>query len=112
MFLRRQKGFEWVQYIMSGDGGSVIQSALTHGWNRYNRGRMDIDLDYLRRHYADLSDEALMEVDPSELVAEARRCYEEELARRRGTVRHTLPERESDWRADDSTNADWIADAT
>jgi hypothetical protein len=41
-----------------------------------------IDLEYLRRHYADLSDEALREIDRDDLVEAARRCYDEEVARR------------------------------
>ena len=44
---------------------------------------MKIDTEYLRRHYADLSDEALLEIDRSELVEGAQRCYDEEVARRR-----------------------------
>jgi hypothetical protein len=44
---------------------------------------MAIDLEHLRRHYADLSDEALMEVDASDLVDAARRCWEDEVARRK-----------------------------
>ncbi len=44
---------------------------------------MHIDLDYLRRHYASLSDDALLAVDETELVENARAVYEEELAHRR-----------------------------
>jgi hypothetical protein len=36
----------------------------------------------LRRHYASLSDEALREIDRSELVEAARACYDHELAQR------------------------------
>ncbi len=46
---------------------------------------MKIDTDYLRRHYAEISDEALREIDRSELVEAAQKCYDEELARRRST---------------------------
>ncbi len=44
---------------------------------------MPVDLEYLRRHYASLSDEALLELDRSELVETAQKCYDEELARRK-----------------------------
>jgi len=43
---------------------------------------LQIDLKYLRRHYASLSDEGLLAVDETELVDEARRIYDEELAGR------------------------------
>ena len=44
---------------------------------------MPVDLEYLRRHYASLSDEALNELDRTELVETAQKCYDEELARRK-----------------------------
>ncbi len=43
---------------------------------------MSVDLKSLRRHYADLSDEALAEIDRNDLVDAARQCYDEEVARR------------------------------
>lgn len=43
---------------------------------------MAIDPTYLRRHYASLSDEGLLEVDETELVDEARRIFDEEVAQR------------------------------
>jgi hypothetical protein len=43
---------------------------------------LQADPDYLRRHYASLSDEALRAIDRTDLVALAQRCYDEELARR------------------------------
>ncbi|HLW77563.1 MAG TPA: hypothetical protein VKS01_11275 [Bryobacteraceae bacterium] len=45
-----------------------------------------VDLEHLRRHYASLSDEALEEIDPGELVEEARALLEEEIAQRNLTV--------------------------
>jgi hypothetical protein len=44
---------------------------------------MPVDLAYLRRHYASLSDEALQELDRSELVETAQKCYDKELASRK-----------------------------
>jgi hypothetical protein len=36
----------------------------------------------LRRHYANLSDQALLDIDRTDLVAVAQKCYDEEVARR------------------------------
>jgi hypothetical protein len=44
---------------------------------------LQLDLAYLRRHYAGLSDESLLEIDRGELVEAAQKCYDEELARRK-----------------------------
>lgn len=43
---------------------------------------MPVDLEYLREHYASLSDEALLEIDREELVKAAQECYDDELGRR------------------------------
>jgi hypothetical protein len=43
---------------------------------------LKIDLEGLRRHYASLTDEALREIDRTELVDQARACYDEELSQR------------------------------
>ncbi len=43
---------------------------------------MEITREDLRRHYDSLSDEALLELDRSQLTDLARACYDEELARR------------------------------
>lgn len=43
---------------------------------------MDVTADDFRRHYESLSDEALLEIDSSELVKIARECLAEEVARR------------------------------
>ena len=55
---------------------------------------MKLDIDGIRRQYAELSDEALLEIEPADLVEAARRCYEEEVARRqlkRSAVEHAAP---------------------
>jgi len=44
---------------------------------------MPVDLEYLRRHYASLSDEALLALDRSELVETAQKCYDGEVVRRK-----------------------------
>ena len=43
---------------------------------------MKLDRNFLRQHYSSLSDEALLELDRSELVAEAQQIFEEELTQR------------------------------
>jgi hypothetical protein len=43
---------------------------------------MDVTAEDFRRHYALLSDEALLDIDPGELVELARNCHAEEVARR------------------------------
>src|SRR5215831_4120438 len=49
--------------------------------------------DELRRHYESLSDEELQEIDPAELTAVARECYDQEMARR-GTPEEIVVEGE------------------
>ena len=44
---------------------------------------MKVSVEDFRRQYADLSDEALLDVDRQDLVELARACYDEELARRK-----------------------------
>ncbi len=43
---------------------------------------VDVTAEDFRRHYESLSDEALLEIDTSELVELARNCHAEEVARR------------------------------
>jgi hypothetical protein len=43
---------------------------------------LEFDLEQLRRQYADLTDEALQEIDSDELVEAARSCYDGELRKR------------------------------
>ena len=78
---------------------------------------MQIDLEYLREHYASLSDEALAAIDRSELVEAAQRCYDEEVARREpapepdsGSVDEPPDDRAAANAGDDEPLA-WLADA-
>ena len=43
---------------------------------------MPVDPEYLRAHYASLSDEALLAINREELVKTAQQCYDNELAQR------------------------------
>jgi len=89
---------------------------------------LKIDLDYLRRHYASLSDDGLLEIDETELVDDARRIYDEEVAARGlerqgedgvadsgivtapGDADEESPDEESIEDADEEP--DWLGDAT
>lgn len=69
---------------------------------------MQIDPEEFRRHYASLSDEALLEIDRAELVDVAQHCYDEELAQR-GIV----SEPESTVAPEESaTHDEWVLAAT
>jgi hypothetical protein len=43
---------------------------------------MSVDPEHLRKHYASMSDDALLKVDRSDLVEVAQKCYDDELCRR------------------------------
>ena len=76
---------------------------------------MPVDLEYLRRHYASLSDEALLDLDRSELVETAQKCYDEELARRKplGATQpfDEAPDIESPL-LDGDNKLEWLSDAS
>lgn len=71
---------------------------------------MKVDTDYLRRHYAEISDEALREIDRTELVEAAQKCYDEELARRRSTPAPHAPPVTPDF-VEDEAGPDWLEGA-
>jgi hypothetical protein len=79
---------------------------------------MKLNTDDLRRHYASLSDEALREIDRSELVETARACYDYELAQRepgkvvRGSDPEGFDEEEMQEGLDQGGDTpDWAAEA-
>lgn len=85
---------------------------------------MQVDLAYLRRHYASLSDDALLAVNETELVDEARRIYDEEIAQRKlapvakrgsGDAGFVAPQidgpNEVDADLDGDPEPDWLGDA-
>jgi hypothetical protein len=51
-----------------------------------------LDLEDFRQHYASLSDNALLALDRDELVEEAQKCFDEELARRKLDIQTVGPE--------------------
>jgi hypothetical protein len=55
---------------------------------------MAVDLEYLRQHYASLSDEALLEINREELVQAAQNCYDDELRQRGLSSGHGIPDAE------------------
>lgn len=76
---------------------------------------MEIDREYLRQHYAALSDEALMETNRADLVEAAQQLYDDELQRRQlnavpvGPTRvysHDLPHRGPSFEADEKP--EWL----
>jgi len=76
---------------------------------------MPVDIEYLRKHYASLSDEALAAIDPADLVDAARACYNEELKRRDlGAVEEEADqvEYEDDELEAPEAHEDWLEDAT
>jgi hypothetical protein len=71
---------------------------------------LKVDTDYLRRHYAEISDEALREIDRTELVEAAQKCYDEEVARRRSTPAPTAAPVPLDF-VEDEDGPDWLEGA-
>jgi hypothetical protein len=74
------------------------------------------DTVYLRRHYASLSDEALLDVDETDLVEDARQIYDTELAQRGLTRQETRDDDDQDSEASPIDRAgdrkpDWLGDA-
>lgn len=69
---------------------------------------MAVDIEYLRRHYATLSDEALLAIERTELVPEARDCYDAEV---RGRDLGEPREHARGGRIDAEVDADWLEDA-
>ena len=59
----------------------VGKQVLVRWQARYNRP-VQIDREQLRRHYASLSDDSLLAIDPDELTEIAQGLYVEELAER------------------------------
>ncbi len=79
---------------------------------------MPIDPEYLREQYASLSDEALLEIHRVDLVQDAQRIYDEEVARRRPADGDIADEPSSPEAARvetkfalDDAEPDWLADA-
>jgi hypothetical protein len=77
---------------------------------------MQPDLEYLRRHYASLSDEALLEIDRAELVEAARSLYDQELVERklvtkRSTVRAPVDDPEAYVPPEGEELPEWAEDA-
>lgn len=68
---------------------------------------MKVDTDYLRRHYAEISDEALREIDRNELVEAAQKCYDEEVARRHSEPAAPAAPEPPDF-VEDEDGPDWL----
>ena|SRR5579862_4538598 len=76
---------------------------------------MAVDLTYLREHYASLSDQALRAIKRADLVEEAQRYYDDEVARRKLAARAAQsieePSPASETR-DLDDEPDWLDDAS
>jgi hypothetical protein len=73
---------------------------------------MPVDLEYLRHHYASLSDSALREINRAELVKEAQKIYDEELGRRDPIAPRVIePPKPSLPRSREGEKPDWLDDA-
>jgi hypothetical protein len=78
---------------------------------------MAADLQYLRQHYASLSDQALLEIKRADLVEAAQKLYDDEVARRKLTSRTARPSRPADESVEaeeelsgDGDEQDWSGD--
>ena len=77
---------------------------------------MRTDLEYLRRHYASLSDQALRAIDRTELTEEARHCYDVEVAQRKvvlqqnaATKTSAAPQEDPRWMEDGACVGSFVA---
>jgi hypothetical protein len=77
---------------------------------------MAVDIEYLRKHYASLSDEALEDINRADLVAAAQQCLDEELKRRDlDSSRYSTPSYKTgpdgdDDDAEEFDEPDWLED--
>jgi hypothetical protein len=71
---------------------------------------MRLDTEFLRRHYAEMSDEELREVNRDDLVEAARAIYDEEVAGRRESAEPAAVRRVAAPQ-DDEVELDWMEDA-
>jgi hypothetical protein len=71
---------------------------------------MQIDLEHLREEYASYSDEALLAINRADLIEDARRVYDEELASRQRAEKSLPPEDETGLSLQQG-DRDWLADA-
>jgi hypothetical protein len=72
---------------------------------------MPVDPEYLRQHYASLSDEALREINREELVKTAQQCYDYELGQREPASGRSVP-RADGHHADENAEVDHEAPGT
>ena len=72
---------------------------------------MQVDPEYLREHYAALSDEALFEIDRDELVETARQCYDYEVGQRQREQPAFEPEEQTHAPVVDGETPDWADEA-
>jgi hypothetical protein len=69
---------------------------------------MKLDTEFLRRHYAEMSDEELRSMDREDLVGAAQQIFDEEIARREAPGQ---PVRRPMVQPDEEVEPDWLEDA-
>ena len=72
---------------------------------------MQLDTEFLRRHYAEMSDEELQEINRDDLVEAARKIYDEELAGRKGAPPAAVRRPMAPGPEEEHEEADWMEDA-
>lgn len=70
---------------------------------------MQLDTEFLRQHYAAMSDEELREINREDLVEAARQIYDDEIAGRKASV--PAPVRRSAGPQEEEVELDWLDDA-
>jgi hypothetical protein len=70
---------------------------------------MQLDTEFLRQHYAAMSDEELREINREDLVEAARRIYDDEIAGRKAPA--PAPVRRASGPKDEEVELDWLDDA-
>jgi hypothetical protein len=70
---------------------------------------MQLDTEFLRQHYAAMSDEELREINREDLVEAARQIYDDEIAGRKAPA--PAPVRRSAGPQEEEVELDWLADA-
>lgn len=72
---------------------------------------MQLDREFLRRHYAEMSDEELFSLDREDLVEAARQIFDEEVRNRQRSTPERRPAAVAPLQEDAEMELDWLEDA-
>lgn len=89
---------------MSSERGGFVEESQGGG------RRVEISREDLTRHYRALGDRERLAIEPEELTAGARACYEREMERRQ-LAREGTENDEPQWEAPPEVHAEWLASA-